>query len=267
MNRQGFYRTIGQGERAFRSFVPTRLQDIHLEVDDEMQQLLKEAYGRICNRNIDSDVALLAEVKASVSLVYGEENPISFAFMGGDDPEKQKRIFDETSLKRAIEFAAEHMEQLPISSRLLKDVHWVMMQGEHNEKKYPGEIRTSPIWLGTKEDTLTTAPFVPPVYEDMDLAITDLEKYIHYEEQTDPLIMAALIHYQFEVIHPFIDGNGRMGRLLTMLFLQERGSIQQSALRLSENLLKNSFRYFTGIASVEVSGTYEKWVKFFLKQL
>lgn len=98
-------------------------------------------------------------------------------------------------------------------------------------------------------------------------SIADLENYIHYEEQTDALIMAALIHYQFEMIHPFIDGNGRIGRLLTLLFLMDRNVIQQPVLSLSKNLMSSSFKYFTGIASVEVSGTYEKWVKYFLQQL
>ena len=94
-----------------------------------------------------------------------------------------------------------------------------------------------------------------------------LENYIHYEEQTDAIIMAALIHYQFEMIHPFIDGNGRIGRLLTLLFLMDQGVILQPVLSLSKNLMSSSFKYFTSIASVEVYGAYEKWVKYFLQQL
>ena len=271
MDRQGYYRTIGRGERAYRSFVPTPLQDIHLEIDEEMQTLLAQAHDRLKNRNLsDIDALQKEEVENSVNLVYGEKKPISLAFFETDDKEDKedkKRKLDEQNLLQATRFAVERMQKLPISSRLLKDVHWVMMQGEHNEKKYPGEMRTSPIWLGTKEDTLATAPFIPPVYEDMAQAIADLENYIHYEEQTDALIMAALIHYQFEMIHPFIDGNGRIGRLLTLLFLMDRSVIQQPVLSLSKNLMSSSFKYFTGIASVEVYGAYEKWVKYFLKQL
>ncbi|MGI6224585.1 MAG: Fic family protein, partial [Prevotella sp.] len=85
--------------------------------------------------------------------------------------------------------------------------------------------------------------------------------------RTDPLVMAALIHYQFEVIHPFIDGNGRMGRLLTLLFLIDRGVLSRYSLALSSALNLSQFRYFTGLASVEISGTYEKWVKFFLGEI
>ena len=233
-----------------------------------MQTLLAQAHERLKNRNLsDIDALQKEEVENSVNLVYGEKKPLALAFFETDDKEDQKRKLDEQNLLQATRFAVERMQELPISSRLLKDVHWVMMQGEHNEKKYPGEMRTSPIWLGTKDDTLATAPFIPPVYEDMEKSIADLENYIHYEEQTDALIMAALIHYQFEMIHPFIDGNGRIGRLLTLLFLMDRGVIQQPVLSLSKKLMSSSFKYFTGIASVEVYGAYEKWVKYFLQQL
>ena len=271
MDRQGHYRTIGRDERAYRSFVPTPLQDIHLEMDEEMQTLLAQAHERLKNRNLsDMDALQKEEVENSVNLVYGEKKSLALAFFETDDKEDKedkKRKLDKQNLLQATRFAVERMQKLPISSRLLKDVHWVMMQGEHNERKYPGEMRTSPIWLGTKDDTQATAPFIPPVYEDMAKSIADLENYIHYEEQTDALIMAALIHYQFEMIHPFIDGNGRIGRLLTLLFLMDRNVIQQPVLSLSKNLMSSSFKYFTSIASVEVSGTYEKWVKYFLQQL
>lgn len=233
-----------------------------------MQTLLAQAHERLKNRNIsDIDALQKEEVENSVNLVYGEKKSLALAFFETDDKEDKKRKLDEQNLLQATRFAVERMQKLPISSRLLKDVHWVMMQGEHNERKYPGEMRTSPIWLGTKDDTLATAPFIPPVYEDMAQSIADLENYIHYEEETDALIMAALIHYQFEMIHPFIDGNGRIGRLLTMLFLMDRGVIQLPVLSLSKNLMSSSFKYFTNIASVEVYGTYEKCVKYFLRQL
>lgn len=110
------------------------------------------------------------------------------------------------------------------------------MQGEHNEKKYPGEFRTSPIWMGDEHDTLKSAPFIPPAPDDMLKAFYDLEQYINADDDVHPLIKAALIHYQFEVIHPFIDGNGRVGQLLTLLFLNERG-ILKGAFRQSSTSL------------------------------
>ena len=141
------------------------------------------------------------------------------------------------------------------------------MQGEHNEKKYPGEFRTSPIWMGDEHDTLESAPFIPPAPDDMLKAFYDLEQYINADDDVHPLIKAALIHYQFEVIHPFIDGNGRVGQLLTLLFLNERGILKGAAVNLPRVFHLRQFRYFTGLASVEISGTYEKWVRFFLEAL
>ena len=137
MDRQGHYRTKGRGEIAYRSFVPTPLQDIHLEMDEEMQTLLAQAHERLTNRNLsDIDALQKEEVENSVNLVYGEKKPIALAFFEADDKEdeeEKKRKLDEQNLLQATRFAVERMQKLPISSRLLKDVHWVMMQGEHND--------------------------------------------------------------------------------------------------------------------------------------
>lgn len=141
MDRQGHYITIGRDERAYRSFVPTPLQDIHLEMDEEMQMLLAQAHERLKNRNLsDIDALQKEEVENSVNLVYGEKKSLALAFFETDDKEDKKRKLDEQNLLQATRFAVERMQKLPVSSRLLKDVHWVMMQGEHNERKYPGEV-------------------------------------------------------------------------------------------------------------------------------
>ena len=134
MDRQEHYITIGRDERAYRSFVPTPLQDIHLEMDEEMQMLLAQAHERLKNRNLsDSDIDALQkeEVENSVNLVYGEKKPIALAFFetdDKDDKEDQKRKLDEQNLLQATRFAVERMQKLPVSSRLLKDVHCVKSQ-------------------------------------------------------------------------------------------------------------------------------------------
>lgn len=120
---------------------------------------------------------------------------------------------------------------------------------------------------GDEHDTLESAPFIPPAPDDMLKAFYDLEQYINADDDVHPLIKAALIHYQFEVIHPFIDGNGRVGQLLTLLFLNERGILKGAAVNLPRVFHLRQFPYFTGLASVEISGTYEKWVRFFLEAL
>ena len=121
MDRQGYYRTIGRDERAYRSFVPTPLQDIHLEMDEQMQTLLAQAHERLKNRNLSNiDALQKEEVENSVNLVYGEKKSLALAFFETDDKEDKKRKLDEQNLLQATRFAVERMQKLPISSRLLK---------------------------------------------------------------------------------------------------------------------------------------------------
>lgn len=187
--------------------------------------------------------------------------------MTNDKESEEKSLIDGDNLRNALEYGLDHLETLPLSGRIIKDMHWIAMQGEHNEKKYPGEFRKSPIWIGDEHDTLATAPFIPPSPDDMLEAFYGLEEYINAEEDVNPLVKAALIHYQFEVIHPFIDGNGRLGRLLVLLFLVDKGLLHGCTINLSGVLHIRQFFYYSGIASVEISGTYEKWIRFFLKAL
>lgn len=162
MDRQEHYITIGRDEKAYRSFVPTPLQDIHLEMDEEMQTLLAQAHERLKNRNLsDIDALQKEEVENSVNLVYGEKKSLALAFFETCDKEDKKRKLDEQNLLQATRFAVERMQKLPVSSRLLKDVHWVMMQGEHNERKYPGEV-------------FFTAIELTPNPNDLDLTLSSL---------------------------------------------------------------------------------------------
>ncbi len=128
-----------------------------------------------------------------------------------------------------------------------------------------GEFRASQNWIGAAGSTLKTASYIPPRPEDMVEAMSDLEKYIHAEDPLDVLIQAALIHYQFETIHPFLDGNGRVGRLLITLFLMERGVLQAPALYISFYLKKNRIEYYDRMSEVRSKDNYEQWVKFFLR--
>lgn len=266
--RQGFFRPHGKGEQAYQSFVPTPLQQVEVAVDDEMRPLLQQAHQQIASLS-QSEEAMRQEVEASVRLAWGVPEPSPFMF--GMAPAAQERdermLMDEKLLCEATAFGVERLHVLPLSGRLFKDIHYVMMQGEHNEKKYPGEFRHSPTWIGDVGDTLFTAPFVTPTGDDFLTAFADLENYINEEDNLDVLIKAALIHYQFEMLHPFIDGNGRLGRLITQLFLIDRGVLEAPLLRQSVFLNRHQFEYFTGLASVEYSGRYEKWIKLYVKAL
>lgn len=139
------------------------------------------------------------------------------------------------------------------------------MEGVRGQEKNPGEFRYSQNWIGGQGSTLKNARYIPPNPEDMQTAMSDLEKYINSEETLDPLIQAALIHYQFETIHPFLDGNGRIGRLLITLFLMDKNILSTPALYISYYLKLNRIEYYDRMTQVRKTGDYEQWIKFFLQ--
>jgi Fic family protein len=141
------------------------------------------------------------------------------------------------------------------------------MQGVRGQEKNPGEFRASQNWIGGAGSTIKNARYIPPTPEDMVEAMSDLEKYLNADDGLDQLIRAGLIHYQFETIHPFLDGNGRVGRLLITLFLMEKGVLSTPALYISYFLKKNRIEYYDRMTEVRRTGNYEQWVKFFLQAI
>ena len=133
------------------------------------------------------------------------------------------------------------------------------------QEKTPGEFRYSQNWIGGQGSSLKNARYIPPNPDDMLTAMSDLEKYINSDDTLDPLIQAALIHYQFETTHPFLDGNGRVGRLLITLFLMEKGILSTPALYISYYLKMNRIEYYDRMTQVRRTGDYEQWISFFLQ--
>jgi Fic family protein len=168
---------------------------------------------------------------------------------------------------RATEYAITRLDELPLCIRLIKEAHGILMRGIRGQEKTPGEFRTSQNWIGPPGSTLTNARFIPPNPEDMVDALSDLEKYINDNSGLDVLIRAALIHYQFETIHPFLDGNGRIGRLLITLYLIHQGVLGAPVLYVSYFLKKNRVEYYDRLTEVRRNGNYEQWVKFFLESI
>ena len=157
------------------------------------------------------------------------------------------------------------IEKLPLCNRLLREIHQELLAGVRGQEKNPGEFRSSQNWIGAANCTLNEARYIPPNVEDMNDAMTDLERYMNEGDDYDPLIRIALIHYQFETIHPFLDGNGRVGRLMILLYLMEQGYISQPIIYISYFLKKNQVEYYDRISEVRRSGNYEQWVGFFLE--
>ena len=168
---------------------------------------------------------------------------------------------------KAVEFAAQRLQELPLCNRLLREIHEVLMQDVRGGEKNPGEFRNSQNWIGPQGSTLKTATYIPPNPEDMQEAMSSLEAYINREDDLDSLIKIALIHYQFETIHPFLDGNGRIGRLLITLFLREKHLLTYPTLYISYFLKRNRVEYYDRMMDVRLKGTFEQWVKFFLEAL
>ena len=178
-----------------------------------------------------------------------------------------RNVADVVNYIKATEFAIERLQTLPLCNRLIKETHSVLMKGVRGREKNPGEFRHSQNWNGGQGSTLKNARYIPPAPEDMLCAMYDLEKYINADDDLDALLRAALIHYQFETIHPFLDGNGRVGRLLITLFLMEKKVLTTPALFISYFLKKNRVEYYDRMTEVSTKGNYEQWVKFFLQAI
>ena len=176
-----------------------------------------------------------------------------------------RSVADVVNYIKATDYAVKRLETLPLCNRLLRETHAVLMEGVRGQEKYPSEFRRSQNWIGGQGSSLKTARYVPPAPEDMEQAMSDLEKYINSEDGQDELIRAALIHYQFETIHPFLDGNGRIGRLLITLYLMEKKVLSTPALYISYFLKRNRVEYYDRMTEIRRSGSYEQWVRFFLQ--
>ncbi|MCD6571529.1 MAG: Fic family protein [Deltaproteobacteria bacterium] len=165
----------------------------------------------------------------------------------------------------AMEYGIDRLKDLPISIRLIREIHEVLMEGVRGTHATPGEVRRSQNWIGPPGCSLNDATYVPPPVEEMKQALSDWEKYLHSNPDEPPLIQCALMHYQFEAIHPFLDGNGRIGRLLIAFFLCERGYLTQPLLYLSAFFDKFRDEYYSTLLAVSLRGDWRRWIEFFLR--
>ena len=165
---------------------------------------------------------------------------------------------------RALEHGIERLRELPISSRLICEIHGILMKEVRGEHATPGSMRTSQNWIGSPGCTLIDATYVPPPVPEMKQCFSDLERYIHSNPQEPALIQCALVHYQFEAIHPFVDGNGRIGRLVIMFMLLEKKLLSQPLLYLSDFFEQHRDEYYRLLLNVSQKGDWKAWITFFL---
>lgn len=164
----------------------------------------------------------------------------------------------------ALEYGIERLRALPLSLRLVRELHERLMRGVRGDRATPGEFRRSQNWIGPHGSTPANAPYVPPPPQEMHEALAAWETFLHRREELPDLIQCALMHEHFEAIHPFLDGNGRVGRLLITLFLIERGRLSQPLLYLSEFIERNRDDYYRGLHRVRTHGDWNGWLHYFL---
>lgn len=164
----------------------------------------------------------------------------------------------------ALESGLERLQTLPLSLPLVRELHERLMQGVRGDQATPGEFRRSQNWIGPAGSTPATAPYVPPPPDQMMDALADWEKFLHERDRFPDLIQCAVMHEQFEAIHPFVDGNGRVGRLLITLFLVERGRLSQPLLYLSDYIEAHRQEYYDSLQRVRTDGDWSGWLRFFL---
>ncbi|MDO4280181.1 MAG: Fic family protein [Peptococcaceae bacterium] len=274
-NIAGYYKTNLSGELAYESFVPAPLPpDMDFLLSSEMVALLVDANAKLAA--LDSLATHIPSVPLFVSMYVRKEALLSSQIEGTQatledvlDPNvadnANRDVTDVVNYVRATEFAIDRLATLPLCNRLIKETHGVLMQGVRGQEKYPGEFRRSQNWIGGQGSSLKTARYIPPNPEDMVVALDALEQFINADDAIDPLVKAALIHYQFETIHPFLDGNGRVGRLMITLFLMERKVLTTPALYVSYFLKRNRIEYYDRMTEVRAKGNYAQWVQFFLQ--
>jgi Fic family protein len=263
-----------QNQGYYKSFQPTFINKHWLLDDMEIQQLLSKAdrqLGRldmyseyIPNIDLFISMHVLKEATQS-SKIEGTQTNIEEALLDKEDIVLDKRDdWEEVqSYIEAMNTAIKKLETLPFSTRLIKETHKVLLQGVRGQNKLPGEFRTSQNWIGGA--SINDATFVPPVHTSVAELMGDLEKFAHNEEFYFPdLLKIALIHYQFETIHPFLDGNGRVGRLLITLYLVDKTILKKPILYLSDFFERNRELYYSNLMNVRTKNDLKQWFKFFL---
>jgi len=263
---------INQGY--YKSFQPSLINKQWIIDNMEVLQLLSKAdreLGRLDMYsnyvpNIDMFISMhvLKEATQS-SKIEGTQTNIEEALLEKEDVPLDKRD-DWEEIQNyilAMESAIKLLDSLPFSSRLIRDTHRILLQGVRGKARQPGEFRRSQNWIGGA--TISDATFIPPVHTSIPELMSDLEKFLHNEEIFFPeLLKIALVHYQFETIHPFLDGNGRVGRLMITLYLVNKGILKKPILYLSDFLEKHRRFYYENLMSVRDKNDLSQWFKFFL---
>jgi Fic family protein len=261
----------------YSAFVPAPLPPApEVTIDSEMQTLLSKA-DRALGR-LDGSIQTLPNPDLFVFMYVRKEAVLSSQIEGTQsslndvleaeahvfDPDRPNDVGEVINYVDAMNHGLARLKELPVSVRLIREIHEKLLSGVRGQERNPGELRASQNWIGPRGSTISTATFVPPPPHEVPQHLSDLERFIHGDHHIPPLIKIGLIHAQFESIHPFLDGNGRVGRLLITFLLVEIEILIRPVLYISHYFKQNRQEYYDTLQSVRDRGDWETWIKFFL---
>ena len=262
-------------EYQYKAFLPNPINEKWFWQDSEINMLLEEANRTlgeinafsILIPNIDLFIKMHITKEANTSSkIEGTKTEMDEAIMKEEEitPERRDDWKEVHQYIEAMNGSIKLLNELPLSNRLIRETHKILLQTVRGENKMPGDFRISQNWIGGS--SLASAKFIPPNYRYIDELMGDVERFIHNESNNVPhLIKIAILHYQFETIHPFLDGNGRVGRLLITLYLVGQGILNKPALYLSDYLERNRDEYYSHLTAIREKNQIIPWIKFFLK--
>jgi len=261
----------------YSAFLPTPLPpDPPLLLDDETLELISQA-DRALGR-LDGSIQTLPDPDLFVFMYIRKEAVFSSQIEGTqsslDDvleaeaqvfnPQRPGDVNEVLNYVKALRFGLERLGELPVSVRLIREIHERLLEGTRGRERSPGELRNTQNWIGPAGSTLNEATFIPPPPDAVPLSLSQLESFLHQTDPMPSLVKIGLAHAQFETIHPFLDGNGRMGRLLITFLLCERKILHQPVLYLSHHLKRYRNQYYDLLQNIRDNGNWEDWIKFFL---
>ena len=275
MNIKDFKSGTLRQEYQYKSFIPEMINHTFTWDDPQINTMLEDATRALGELNaftmivpnVDIFIQMHITKEANTSSkIEGTKTEMDEVLISKEqiDPEKRDDWQEVRNYIDAMNSAIKELETLPISNRLIKNIHAILLNSVRGEAKQPWEFRKSQNWIGGA--SLSTAYFIPPHHDVVNELMSDLEKFLHNEEIFVPhLIKIAIAHYQFETIHPFLDGNGRIGRLLITLYLVSNGLLKKPSLYLSDFIERNKSVYYESLTRVRTDNDLIHWIKFFLE--
>ena len=277
MNLKNYKSGTYKKQYQYKSFSPSKINHTIVWDDPEISTMLEDATRALGELNaftmivpnVDIFIQMhIAKEANTSSKIEGTKTEIDEVIVTKEqiDPEKRDDWEEVRNYIKSINYGIDELERLPISNRLIKNIHAILLDSVRGKNKQPGEFRKSQNWIGGS--SLTNAYFIPPHHSEIEELMGDFEKFLHNEDIFVPhLIKIAIAHYQFETIHPFLDGNGRIGRVLITLYLVSNGLLKKPSLYLSDFIERNKQEYYDRLSKARELNDLTSWIKFFLEAI